>query len=397
MSKPSKTTTRKTRAKSAPKANKKPGKNLPQRNRKADVLRWGSKLLGITVILSYCLAVYAINTTGVVPARYVVTLLPLGLIATLIVGVSLIRNKPRRGARTAVLMALSVLIIFLSGYAFKLGRSTTAFLETIESTSKQNTGTVITKPYIVYISGIDTYGDVGRVARSDVNILAVVNPQTKKVLLVNTPRDYYVQLRGTTGVRDKLTHAGIYGVERSKGTLEDLYGTPINYTVRINFTSLLKMVDAVGGVDVFSDYAFSAGGYEFIQGTNTLNAKQALAFARERKSFTEGDRMRGQNQQRVIEALIAKPGEPSTLVNYQQILSSLEGTFQTNASSSEIGDIIKQQLGGIGAWRTESISVDGTGSSNVTFSMGNQLLYVMEPDISTVNAAKAKIQDYLRS
>lgn len=397
MSKPSKTTIKKTPTKTASKARKKPGKNLPQWGRKADVLKWGSKLLGITVILSYCLAVYAINKTGVVPARYVVTLLPLGLIVSLIAGVSLIRNKPRTRAKTTVLMALSFLIILASGYAFTLGRSTTAFLETIESTSKQSTGTVITKPYIVYISGIDTYGDVGRVARSDVNILAVVNPQTKKVLLVNTPRDYYVQLRGTTGVRDKLTHAGIYGVERSKGTLEDLYGTPINYTVRINFTSLLKMVDAVGGVDVFSDYAFSAGGYEFIQGTNTLNAKQALAFARERKSFTEGDRTRGQNQQRVIEALIAKLGEPSTLVNYQQILSSLEGTFQTNASSSEIGDIIKQQLGGIGAWRTESISVDGTGSSNVTFSMGNQLLYVMEPDVSTVNAAKAKIQDYLRS
>jgi LCP family protein required for cell wall assembly len=136
----------------------------------------------------------------------------------------------------------------------------------------------ITKPYVIYISGIDTYGKVATVSRSDVNIMMVVNPKRHKILLVNTPRDYYVQLHGTTGVRDKLTHAGIYGIDMSVNTMEDLYATPINYYVRVNFSSLLTIIDAMGGVDVYSDNSFSVGKYHFITGYNHLDAKAALAF-----------------------------------------------------------------------------------------------------------------------
>lgn len=253
----------------------------------------------------------------------------------------------------------------------------------------------LSKPFVIYISGIDSYGDIATVARSDVNMLAVVNPRTHKILLVNTPRDYYVQLHGTTGTRDKLTHAGIYGVDMSVSTMEDLYSTDIAYNVRINFSSLVKLVDTLGGVEVNSAYAFSSGKFAFNEGKNNLNGEQALAFSRNRYSFEAGDRTRGQNQQRVIEAIIAKVSNPATLVNYQGIIRSLEGTFQTNLSSADISTLFRNQLDSMSGWQTTSIDVTGAGATAATYSMGNTPLYVMEPNQESLNVAKRKIQQYL--
>jgi LCP family protein required for cell wall assembly len=307
-------------------------------------------------------------------------------------------SKQERKLWVNTLLVLAALgVMFASFFTTMAARSTSSILSSATSLSTANTNTNIKKPYVIYISGIDTYGDIATTSRSDVNILAVVNPADKKVLLVTTPRDYYVQLNGTTGVKDKLTHAGIYGVDKSKATLEDLYGTKVDYTVRINFSSLLKLVDAVGGITVTSDQAFSADGYNFVAGPNNLDAKQALAFARERYSFSEGDRQRGKNQQRVIEALISKLSQPQMALKLPAILSATNGAFQTNASRNEINAIIQQQLSGAGSWTTESISVDGTGTSAPTYSMGSQLLYVMIPNYATVEAAKAKISAYLQN
>lgn len=251
-----------------------------------------------------------------------------------------------------------------------------------------------TKPFILYISGIDTYGDISTVSRSDVNIMVVINPQTHKLLLVNTPRDYYVQLHGTTGPKDKLTHSGIYGINMSVTTMQDLYNVPINYYLRINFSSLTKIVDTLGGVDVNSQYKFTADGYSFNVGINHLNGKQALAFSRERHSFEGGDRTRGSNQGLVIEAIIAKMDDSQTIINYQQILASLNGVIQTNMSSSDMSKLISAQLNDMSKWSVESISVTGTDSNNYTYSMGNILLYVMEPDVKSVSNAKKEIQQY---
>lgn len=252
----------------------------------------------------------------------------------------------------------------------------------------------ITKPFIVYISGIDTYGDINKVSRSDVNILAVVNPETYKILLINTPRDYYVQLHGTTGSKDKLTHAGIYGIDMSESTLEDLYATKVDYNVRINFQSLMKTVDAVGGVTVQSDQAFTSGKYKFQAGANQLDGQSALAFSRTRYAFADGDRSRGKNQQKVIEAIVDKLTNPNVIVKNQSLIDSLEGTVQTNASEEIISKIIKQQMDTIGRWKVESISVTGKDSRATTYSMGNIPLYVMEPDLNSLTNAKNKIQEY---
>lgn len=248
------------------------------------------------------------------------------------------------------------------------------------------------KPYAIYISGIDTYGSISTTSRSDVNILMAINPAKRKLLLVNTPRDYYVQLHSTTGTLDKLTHAGVYGVDMSRQTVEDLYDVEIPYYARINFTSLINVVDAIGPINVYSDYDF--GPYQ--SGYNTLNGKQALEFSRERKSFQEGDRQRGRNQQHTIEAIIAKMSRPENSVKLPQIMNSLGSSVGTNISEDSIKGIIRNQLDDIRRWSVESISVDGTGTMMPTYSYGSTPLYVMIPDQASVESAKQKINLYLK-
>lgn len=252
---------------------------------------------------------------------------------------------------------------------------------------------VTKEPFNIYISGNDIYGNIASVSRSDVNIIATVNPNTHKILLTSIPRDFYVQLHGTSGYKDKLTHAGVYGIDKSVKTIEDLLDIDINYYMRVNFTSLIKMVDAVGGVDVDSDYSFTAiTGDRFVKGTNHLNGKKALAFSRERKAFSDGDRQRGKNQQKVLTAILNKMLSSTTLITkYTDILDSLGGSFQTNMPASKIYNLVNMQLDKMPSWTFESYNLDGKGSNSYTYTYPHQKLYVMEPDVNTVNEAKAKI------
>ena len=250
----------------------------------------------------------------------------------------------------------------------------------------QNTGRVFT----MYISGIDTRGGVSARSRSDVNILATVNVDTHQVLLVNTPRDFYVPLPISNGQPDKLTHAGIYGVDVSMGTLEMLYGIPIDYYFRVNFSGFEKIIDALGGITVYSEYDFTARGYHFNVGDNTMNGEQALAFARERYSFTSGDRQRGKNQMAVIKAVINKAMSPAILSSYTELMESISGIFETSMPYEIIADLVREQLDKGGSWNIVSTSVDGTGDTRKPYSMSTTA-YVMIPDQSTVDAAIEKI------
>ncbi len=255
---------------------------------------------------------------------------------------------------------------------------------------------VTNQTFSVYISGIDSYGSIATVSRSDVNIVATINPKTKQILLISAPRDYYVQLRGTTGYKDKLTHAGLYGVETSVGTLEDLLDTDINYYFRVNFSSLEKIVDALDGVDVYSKYSFTSskatgGTYYFSKGYNHMNGKQALAFSRERKALPGGDRARGINQQAVIDGIIRKATSPAIITGYSKILKSLNDAFQTNMSDNDIQKLIKMQLNDMASWNITSYNLDGSDGSEYTYSYPTQELYVMNPDEETVTEARSLI------
>ena len=256
-------------------------------------------------------------------------------------------------------------------------------------TKEEQTGDRV---FTMYISGIDNRGGLIAKSRSDVNILATVNVDTRQVLLVSTPRDFYVPLPISNGQPDKLTHAGIYGVDVSIGTLEMLYGIDIDYYFRVNFSGFEKIVDALGGITVNSDYSFTTGGgYSFQKGENHLNGDYALAFARERKSFGDGDRQRGRNQMAVIKAVINKVMSPAILSNYAALMESVSGSFETSMPYDVIADLVRDMLDKGGSWNVVSCSVNGTGASRRPYSMSTNA-YVMIPDQSTVDAAIEKIQ-----
>ncbi|HBA38067.1 MAG TPA: hypothetical protein DCY94_05040, partial [Firmicutes bacterium] len=274
-------------------------------------------------------------------------------------------------------------------------------LETEEDLTAIDNTEIAVEPFVLYISGIDQRGNISSVrGRSDVNQLLVVNPKTHKILIVNTPRDYYVQLHGTTGLKDKLTHAGVYGINKSIETLEDLYDIDINHYIRVNFGALERLVDVIGGIDVYSDISFNMShikGRHVEKGMNHFNGREALAYSRERYAYTTGDNHRGENQQQVITAIIDKVTSSEILIKkYTEILKNLEGTFQTDLSSEDITSLVKMQLSEMPKWSIESYAVTGRGSSNYTYSMGTKyLLYVMEPNMSTVEEAKGKIKGVL--
>jgi LCP family protein required for cell wall assembly len=242
--------------------------------------------------------------------------------------------------------------------------------------------------FTVFISGIDTPGAVSKTSRSDVNILATVNTKTHQIFLLTTPRDYYVPLSISNGVKDKLTHAGIYGVNVSMDTLSMLYDTKIDYYFRLNFTGFTNIIEALGGVRVHSDYDFQAGGYSFVKGDNYLNAEEALVFARERHAFPQGDVQRGKDQMYVIEGVINKLTSPAVLKNFDQLMNGLSDSFETSMPYDTISSLVSSQLNGGKTWDIQKYHVTGTGDKQTTFSMPRFHAYVMVPDQNSVNQAK---------
>ncbi|HEM2828025.1 TPA: LCP family protein [Streptococcus suis] len=271
-------------------------------------------------------------------------------------------------------------------YSFKV-------TQTVETATEQVSG----DSFNIYISGIDTYGPISSVSRSDVNIIMTVNRATHKILLTTTPRDSYVAIAdGGQNQYDKLTHAGIYGVNASVHTLENLYGIDISNYIRLNFTSFLQLIDLVGGIDVENTQEFTSGGYNFPVGTVHLDAEQALIFVRERYSLANGDNDRGQNQEKVIAALIKKLSSPANLANYQAILTGLEGSIQTDLSLETIMGLVNTQLESGTQFTVESQALTGTGRSDLSsYAMPGSQLYMMEINQDSLEQAKAAIQSVL--
>ncbi len=260
-----------------------------------------------------------------------------------------------------------------------------------KETQVESTSVDITKDaFNIYLSGIDTYGDIDSIARSDVNMVITVNPTTHQILLTSIPRDYYVEL-SCYNAKDKLTHAGMYGIDCSIGTIENFLDVDINYYARVNFSSVINLVDVLGGINVYSEFTFNTYGYQFYKGYNNVNGAYALAFSRARYNFEDGDRQRIKNQQAVIRAIVDKLLSPAILSKYTDILEALKNSFQTNLSVSEIQKLAKYQIDKMPKWEISSISLNGSDSENYTYSFGSQLLYVMEPDISTVTYAHEMI------
>ena len=298
--------------------------------------------------------------------------------------------------------------------AMVLSGSYASLLESVDSNYASNLKTIYTykikkknsnsakqvdsKVFNIYISGIDTYGSISTVSRSDVNIIMTVNMNTHKILLTTTPRDAYVKIPGGGADQyDKLTHAGIYGVETSEQTLENLYGIKIDYYARINFTSFLKLIDQLGGVTVHNDQAFTQEKFDFPVGDIQMNSEQALGFVRERYSLDGGDNDRGKNQEKVISAIVNKLASLKSVSNFTSIVNNLQDSVQTNISLDTINALANTQLDSGSKFTVTSQAVTGTGSTGqlTSYAMPNSSLYMMKLDDSSVASASQAIKNLM--
>lgn len=360
--------------------------------------KWGNILLILQGLLSV-LALVQLWRTQMLPVLYLVILAALLALLWLLVKRCQEYNVPGKVARvfSVFLCAAMALGCFWAQQGLSaLGSMTSGLLTGAEANK------ITKEPFVIYLSGVDTRGELTENARSDVNILAAVNPVTKRVALVNTPRDYYVDLAGTDS-KDKLTHAGLYGVETSMETLGNLYGVNVDHYIRINFAGFISIIDALGGVDVYSDQAFtsvgSPGYYDpttFVEGWNHLDGKSALAFARERHAFASGDIQRGINQMKVIDAMLNKIKSPALLMGFSKIMDAASDCFVTSFSQDQISALVRMQLSDFAEWDIESYTVTGTSSSSTKcYSAKGQKLYVMKPDASSVSKAREMIASVL--
>ena len=360
--------------------------------------KWGNILLILQGLLSV-LALVQLWRTQMLPVLYLVILAALLALLWLLVKRCQEYNVPGKVARvfSVFLCAAMALGCFWAQQGLSaLGSMTSGLLTGAEANK------ITKEPFVIYLSGVDTRGELTENARSDVNILAAVNPVTKRVALVNTPRDYYVDLAGTSS-KDKLTHAGLYGVETSMATLGNLYGVNVDHYIRINFAGFISIIDALGGVDVYSDQAFtsvgSPGYYDpttFVEGWNHLDGKSALAFARERHAFASGDIQRGINQMKVIDAMLNKIKSPALLMGFSKIMDAAADCFVTSFSQDQISALVRMQLSDFAEWDIESYTVTGTSSSSTKcYSAKGQKLYVMKPDDASVSKAREMIASVL--
>lgn len=281
---------------------------------------------------------------------------------------------------------------------------------TYKTENKSTTNSVddITKnPFTVLISGVDSRDGFAESSRSDVNMLATINPVTRTVLLTSIPRDYYVTTacdEGAgcqNGAKDKLTHTGLHGTETTKKTIESLLGIDINYTAKVNFTSVVNLVDALGGIDVdvkpglavdhFYTNDYFGTDYGVTEGINHLNGQAALCYARERYAYQDGDRQRVKNQQEVLMAIVKKATSPTVIGNYPALMDALSGAFQIDLSQDEIQSLIQFQLKEMPDWKFITYSLDGQGSTEFCAELGNNAS-VMIPDNETVVTAKKRIE-----
>ena len=387
-------------AKKPPKKSSAPAPQPPRRSSGNDYKppKRGSILLIVQAILSVA-AFIQLCRTQMLPTLYLVI-----IAALLVLFWLLVKRCQEYKAPGTVSRVFSVFLCAMLAVGCVWAQQGLAALDNVTSglISGAEANKITKEPFVLYLSGVDNRGELTEKARSDVNILAVVNPTTKRVALINTPRDYYVDLAGTDS-KDKLTHAGLYGVETSMATLGNLYGIQVDHYIRIDFSGFISIIDAVGGVDVYSDQAFtsvgSPGYYDpttFAEGWNHLDGKSALAFARERHAFASGDIQRGINQMKVIDAMANKLKSPTVLMSFSKLMDAVSDCFVTSLSQEQISALVRMQLGDLASWDIESCSVTGSsGKSSQCYSAKGQSLYVMKPDESSVSKAKELIASVL--
>ena len=346
-------------------------------------------------IKSFAVIITVMNVLpfGLLIAFYVV----LGLLSVIIL-LQLRKSGVRKWARVLASVTAVLLIgLFGVGTAYSFG--TLNFLDATSVKNESRVGSVTREPFNVCFTGIDVYGEIDEPGRSDVNMIMTVNPKTAQILLTSIPRDYQIYMPDKDMAMDKLTHTGFYSVATTIGAEENLLDTTINYYVKVNFTTVKAFIYAIGGIDVYSEYEFTPvkmPDWTVQKGWNHMTGKQAVAFARERKAFADGDNQRIKNQQAVFEAVIKKATSSKTIaLSYNKILSSLKDNFRMSFSSAELRSLIRLQIAKNPDWKIYKNTITGGDGSMPTYTTGNAYAYVMTQDETSINNAKSLINAVL--
>jgi LCP family protein required for cell wall assembly len=370
--------------------------SLKAANNKTNKFSLVAKMLSLALFIVTIFTVTSLALLQILPLRF---LLPATIIPIFIAFIVsfLVFWKSRTTRANIIFSIISSLFIIVNGivifYAINTHNLLGLFDRYFSDHSYVNRVRDITRDsFILYVSGLDDGGE-----RSDVNQLIVVNPRTHQILIHNTPRDYGVFLYGKPKIIDKLTHANIYGTEVAVNTIEKLYDIDINYFVQIEFETVVRLVDAIGGISVYSPHSFSADGQRFHRGINHMNGKQALAFSRDRTQGAKTDNARGENQQLVLSAILQRLASPAILTNYSSIIGALNGTFTTNFTSNEVARFVRFQLDVQPNWNIQHSAVVGTHTWGVTtYTYPDLKLYVAMPQQDSIDAAKERIQKVLK-
>ena len=353
-----------------------------------------TKIWSLLYLIALLVFVSSMLVLDVVPSKLLLGAFVVLLIISAVFFVRLFRDNIKRSRKvTAFILSLILMVVYTVGTAYAV--ATHEFLGQVTAKKKAEDAVDVTsKPFNIYISGMDTTGKITEEARSDVNMIITVNPKTHKVLMTSIPRDYLVELQN--GEKDKLTHTGLMGIDETTSDVEDLLGIKINYYVKVNYNTLKDLVNSIGGITINSDKAFISyiGKYRFVEGENQLDGAKALAYARERHAYSDGDNHRVRNQQEVLKAIVKKlTGSTTLLTRYNKILKYLAPTMEMNLTRAEVKALVKFQLGKNPKWKFESNSLEGFDAFSTVYSAGNQQLYVMKPDEESIKKARQKIKE----
>lgn len=353
-----------------------------------------TKIWSLLYLIALLVFVSSMLVLDVVPSKLLLGAFVVLLIISAVFFVQLFRDNIKRSRKViAFILSLILMVVYTVGTAYAV--ATHEFLGQVTAKKKAEDAVDVTsKPFNIYISGMDTTGKITEEARSDVNMIITVNPKTHKVLMTSIPRDYLVELQN--GEKDKLTHTGLMGIDETTSDVEDLLGIKINYYVKVNYNTLKDLVNSIGGITINSDKAFISyiGKYRFVEGENQLDGAKALAYARERHAYSDGDNHRVRNQQEVLKAIVKKlTGSTTLLTRYNKILKYLAPTMEMNLTRAEVKALVKFQLGKNPKWKFESNSLEGFDAFSTVYSAGNQQLYVMKPDEESIKKARQKIKE----
>lgn len=380
-----------------------PGARLMDKPSFALIIRIIGTVFASLAVAGLGYTISRIILTGALPAKFAT---PAVIICVIILGLLLFANIYRRTPLWVriVCFIFALGIIGLSIFGIIYTEKTLNILDkiTFDSVGVEQVADITNTPFAIYISGIDTDGSINNNSRSDVNIVLFINPSTEKILIVDIPRDLYIPIPnadsqgGTVDTRDKLTHTGLYGIDTTVATVESYFDIKINYNIRVNFATLEEMVNIIGGIDVYSVDYFNVEGCTVYEGYNHLNGFCAVHYARRRKGFATGDIHRAENQGNLLTEIINKLTNPSVLAShYMDILDAASRNLQTTISSENLMKLINFQLDENPRWQISQYTINETGIMTTGYTYPDEILWMGDPDLDTVEEAKRLIDDIM--